>query len=49
LTPARTIAMAGNPVDASSFSPADHLAPQLAGMKIILNVAELNIFTKARA
>jgi NitT/TauT family transport system substrate-binding protein len=43
-TPARIIAMAGNSVDASSFSPPDHLAPQLAGMKIILNMAELNIF-----
>ena len=41
---ARIIAMAGNSVDASSFSPPDHLAPQLAGMKIILNMAELNIF-----
>lgn len=43
-TPARIIAMVGNSVDASSFSPPDHLAPQLAGMKIILNMAELNIF-----
>ncbi|HWH75906.1 MAG TPA: ABC transporter substrate-binding protein, partial [Candidatus Binatus sp.] len=43
-TPARIIAMHGNAADASSFSPPDHLAPQLAGMKIILNMAELNIF-----
>ncbi len=43
-TPARIIAMHGNSADASSFSPPDHLAPQLAGMKIILNMAELNIF-----
>jgi len=41
---ARIIAMVGNSADASSFSPPDHLAPQLAGMKIILNMAELNIF-----
>ena len=43
-TPVRITAMAGNSADASSFSPPDHLAPQLAGMKIILNMAELNIF-----
>ncbi len=41
---ARIIAMVGNSADASSFSPPDHLAPQLTGMKIILNMAELNIF-----
>src|ERR1041384_115593 len=43
-TPARIIAMTGNAADASSFSPPDHLAAQRAGMKIILNMAELNIF-----
>lgn len=43
-TPVRITAMVGNSADASSFSPPDHLAPQLAGMKIILNMAELNIF-----
>jgi len=43
-TPVRITAMVGNAADASSFSPPDHLAPQLAGMKIILNMAELNIF-----
>ncbi len=43
-TPARIIAMSGNAVDASSFSPPDHLAAQQAGMKIILNMAELNIY-----
>ena len=43
-TPARIIAMTGSAVDASSFSPPDHLAAQQAGMKIILNMAELNIY-----
>jgi len=43
-TPVRITAMVGGSADASSFSPPDHLAPQLAGMKIILNMAELNIF-----
>jgi len=43
-TPARIIAMSGSAVDASSFSPPDHLAAQQAGMKIILNMAELNIY-----
>ena len=43
-TPARIIAMIGNSVDASSFSPPDHLAAVQAGMRIILNMAELNIF-----
>jgi NitT/TauT family transport system substrate-binding protein len=43
-TPARIIAMAGNAADASSFSPPDHLAPGLTGMKILLNMAELKIF-----
>ena len=36
--------MTGNAVDASSFSPPDHLAAQQAGMRILLNMAELNIF-----
>jgi NitT/TauT family transport system substrate-binding protein len=43
-TPARIIAMIGNSVDASSFSPPDHLAAVQAGMRILLNMAELNIF-----
>lgn len=43
-TPARIIAMVGNSADASSFSPPDHLAPQLTGMRTLLNMAELNIF-----
>lgn len=42
-TPARIIALTGNAVDASSFSPPDHLVAQQAGMKILLNMAELNI------
>jgi NitT/TauT family transport system substrate-binding protein len=43
-TPARIIALLGNSVDASSFSPPDHLAAVQAGMRILLNMAELNIF-----
>lgn len=43
-TPARIIAMIGNSVDASSFSPPDHLAAVQAGMRILLNMAELKIF-----
>jgi len=43
-TPARIIALTGKSVDASSFSPPDHLAAVQAGMKILLNMAELNIF-----
>src|SRR4030095_7165983 len=43
-TPARIIAMTGNAVDASSFSPPDHLAAQQAGMRTLLNMAELNLF-----
>jgi ABC-type nitrate/sulfonate/bicarbonate transport system substrate-binding protein len=43
-TPARIIAMTGNAVDASSFSPPDHLAALQASMRILLNMAELNIF-----
>ncbi|MBM4263200.1 MAG: ABC transporter substrate-binding protein [Deltaproteobacteria bacterium] len=43
-TPARIIALVGNSADASSFSPPDHLAPQLTGMRTILNMAELKIF-----
>lgn len=43
-TPARIVAMIGNSVDASSFSPPDHLAAVQAGMKILLNMADLNIY-----
>jgi NitT/TauT family transport system substrate-binding protein len=43
-TPARIIAMVGNSADASSFSPPDHLAAVQAGMRVLLNMAELNIY-----
>ena len=43
-TPARIIGLIGGSIDASSFSPPDHLAPQLTGMRILLNMAELNIY-----
>jgi len=43
-TPARVIALTGNSVDASSFTPPDHLAAVQAGMKVLLNMAELNIY-----
>jgi NitT/TauT family transport system substrate-binding protein len=42
-TPARVIALIGNSVDASSFSPPDHLAATRAGMKILLNMRDMNI------
>ena len=43
-TPARIVALVGNSVDASSFSPPDHLAAVQAGMRVMLNMAELNIY-----
>jgi NitT/TauT family transport system substrate-binding protein len=43
-TPVRITAMIGGSADASSFSPPDHLAAQAVGMRIMLNMAELNIF-----
>lgn len=43
-TPARIIALVGNSADASSFSPPDHLAPQLTGMRTLMNMAELGIY-----
>jgi len=43
-TPARIIAMVGNSADASSFSPPDHLAAVQSGMRVLLNMAELNIY-----
>jgi NitT/TauT family transport system substrate-binding protein len=43
-TPARIVAMVGNSVDASSFSPPDHLAAVQSGMRVLLNMAELNIY-----
>ncbi|MGE5819722.1 MAG: ABC transporter substrate-binding protein [Deltaproteobacteria bacterium] len=42
-TPARVIALLGGAVDASSFSPPDHLAATRAGMKLLFNMRELNI------
>jgi NitT/TauT family transport system substrate-binding protein len=42
-TPARVIALIGNSIDASSFSPPDHLAATQAGMKLLFNMRELNI------
>src|ERR1051325_10877739 len=43
-TPARIIALTGNAVDASSFSPPDHLAAAQAGMRVLFNMADFNIF-----
>ena len=43
-TPARIVALVGNSVDASSFSPPDHLAAVQSGMRVMLNMAELNIY-----
>src|SRR5262249_17512369 len=43
-TPARIVALAGNSVDASSFSPPDHLAAVQAGMRVLFNMADFNIF-----
>jgi NitT/TauT family transport system substrate-binding protein len=43
-TPARIVALVGNSVDASSFSPPDHLAAVQSGMRVLLNMAELNIY-----
>ncbi len=42
-TPARVVALVGGSVDASSFSPPDHLAAAKAGMKILFNMRELNV------
>jgi NitT/TauT family transport system substrate-binding protein len=42
-TPARVIALVGGSIDASSFSPPDHLAAAKAGMKILFNMRELNV------
>ena len=43
-TPARIVALLGNAVDASSFSPPDHLAAAQAGMRVLFNMADFNIF-----
>ena len=42
-TPARVVALVGGSIDASSFSPPDHLAAAKAGMKILFNMRELNV------
>lgn len=42
-TPARVVALVGNSIDASSFSPPDHLAATEAGMKILFNMRDFNI------
>lgn len=42
-TPARVVALLGGAVDASSFSPPDHLAATRAGMKMLFNMRDLNI------
>jgi len=42
-TPARVIALVGGSIDASSFSPPDHLVAAKAGMKILFNMRELNV------
>src|SRR5262249_16466625 len=38
-TPARVVALVGGSIDASSFSPPDHLAAANAGMKILFQHA----------
>jgi ABC-type nitrate/sulfonate/bicarbonate transport system substrate-binding protein len=42
-TPARVVALVGGSIDASSFSPPDHLTAAKAGMKILFNMRELNV------
>src|SRR5215468_11259951 len=42
-TPARVVALVGGSIDASSFSPPDHLAAAKAGMKILFNMRDLNV------
>jgi NitT/TauT family transport system substrate-binding protein len=42
-TPARVVALVGGSIDASSFSPPDHLAATKPGMKILFNMRELNV------
>jgi NitT/TauT family transport system substrate-binding protein len=42
-TPARVVALIGGSIDASSFSPPDHLVAARAGMKILFNMRELNV------
>lgn len=42
-TPARVVALLGASIDASSFSPPDHLAAAKAGMKILFNMRDMNV------
>jgi NitT/TauT family transport system substrate-binding protein len=42
-SPARLIALAGGSIDATLFSPPDHFEALRAGMKILLNLRELNV------
>lgn len=42
-SPERLIALAGGSVDATLFSPPDHLEALRAGMKVLLNLRELNV------
>jgi len=42
-TPERLIALAGGSIDAALISPPDHFEAQRAGMKILLNLRDLNI------
>ena len=42
-TPERLIALAGGSIDATLVSPPDHFEALRAGMKILLNLRELNV------
>jgi ABC-type nitrate/sulfonate/bicarbonate transport system substrate-binding protein len=42
-TPARVVALLGASIDASSFSPPDHLAAAKAGMRIVFNMRDMNV------
>ena len=42
-SPERLIALAGGSIDATLFSPPDHFEALRAGMKILLNLRELNV------
>jgi NitT/TauT family transport system substrate-binding protein len=42
-SPERLIALAGGAIDATLISPPDHLEAQRAGMKILLNLRDLNV------
>jgi NitT/TauT family transport system substrate-binding protein len=42
-TPARVVALLGGSIDATSLSPPDHLPALQAGMRVLLNMREMNI------